>query len=97
MLTTSPVTIGSPEAASPAASTSPVLTPIRICNVSPWVASSSVLTSSSRRRMRIAARSALAGSSSWADGTPNAAITASPMNFSTVPPSASISSRMPPK
>ena len=97
VLTTSPVTMGSPEGASPAARTSPVLTPIRICSVSPWVASSSVLTSSSRRRMRIAARSALAGSSSWADGTPNAAITASPMNFSTVPPSASISSRMPPK
>ena len=34
------------------------------------------------------------GSSSWAFGTPNTAITASPMNFSTVPPSASISARM---
>jgi hypothetical protein len=44
--------------------------------------------------MRSAARSARAGSSSCARGTPNAAITASPMNFSTVPPSASISTRI---
>ena len=47
--------------------------------------------------MRSAARSALDGSSSCAIGTPKAAITASPMNFSTVPPSASISSRIAPK
>ena len=40
------------------------------------------------------ARSARAASSSCAAGTPNAAMTASPMNFSTVPPSASISSRI---
>ena len=44
--------------------------------------------------MRSAARSALAGSSSCTRGTPNAAMIASPMNFSTVPPSASISARM---
>ena len=44
--------------------------------------------------MRSAARSARAGSSSCTRGTPKAAITASPMNFSTVPPSASISARM---
>ncbi len=42
----------------------------------------------------VAARTARAGSSSCATGTPKAAITASPMNFSTVPPSASISSRI---
>ncbi len=47
--------------------------------------------------MRSAALRALAGSSSCAIGTPNAAITASPMNFSTDPPSASISSRIAPK
>ena len=47
--------------------------------------------------MRSAARKALEGSSSCAVGTPNAAMTASPMNFSTVPPSASISSRIAPK
>src|SRR5438105_7935157 len=40
------------------------------------------------------ARSARSGSSSCAAGTPKAAITASPMNFSTVPPSASSSSRI---
>ncbi|TML64184.1 MAG: hypothetical protein E6G17_03315 [Actinobacteria bacterium] len=44
--------------------------------------------------MRSAARRARDGSSSCATGTPKAATTASPMNFSTVPPSASISSRM---
>ena len=40
----------------------------------------------SRERMTIAARTARSGSSSCAIGTPNTAITASPMNFSTVPP-----------
>ncbi len=43
--------------------------------------------------MARAARRARAGSSSWAIGTPKTAMTASPMNFSTVPPRASISSR----
>ena len=92
--TASPVTMGSPGAAATAASTSPVFTPIRISRVVPWVRSSRRFTSSSRWSIRRAARRARAGSSSWAAGTPNAAITASPMNFSTVPPSASISSRM---
>jgi hypothetical protein len=32
------------------------------------------------------ARTARSASSSWASGTPNAAMTASPANFSTVPP-----------
>ena len=36
--------------------------------------------------MTSAARTARSGSSSCATGTPNTAITASPMNFSTVPP-----------
>ena len=39
--------------------------------------------------MRSAARTARSASSSCATGTPNTAITASPMNFSTVPPYAS--------
>ena len=42
------------------------------------------------RRIRSAARIARVVSSSCATGTPNTAITASPMNFSTVPPSASM-------
>jgi hypothetical protein len=37
-------------------------------------------------RISAAARTARTGSSSWAVGIPNAAITASPTYFSTVPP-----------
>ena len=37
-------------------------------------------------RIAAAARTARSASSSWTTGTPNTAITASPMNFSTVPP-----------
>ena len=44
--------------------------------------------------MASAARSARVGSSSCVTGMPKTAMTASPMNFSTVPPSASIASRM---
>ena len=69
--------------ASPAASrssvpvtTSPVFTPIR-----PWTPSAGNAAS-----MSDAARTARSASSSCAAGTPNTAITASPMNFSTVPP-----------
>jgi class 3 adenylate cyclase len=40
-----------------------------------------------------AARTARSGSSSWAAGAPKTAITASPMDFSTVPPRRSSSSR----
>ena len=36
--------------------------------------------------MSSAARTARSASSSWIVGMPNTAITASPMNFSTVPP-----------
>ena len=39
-----------------------------------------------RRRSSSAARTARSASSSWATGAPQTAITASPMNFSTVPP-----------
>ncbi len=56
--------------------TSPVFTPIR-----PRIPSSG-----SASRISTAARQARSASSSCATGTPNTAITASPMNFSTVPP-----------
>ncbi len=70
-LTASPVTSASPSPAT----TSPVLTPIRAC--SPIVATAA--------RSSTAARTARSASSSCACGTPKTAITASPMNFSTVP------------
>jgi hypothetical protein len=70
------------------------LTPIRISSVTPNRDATSSFRAGRRRRIRSAARSARAGSSSCATGTPNAAMIASPMNFSTVPPSASISSRI---
>jgi hypothetical protein len=60
-------------------STSPVLMPIRPATPSSGNAS----------RISIAARQARNASSSCATGTPNTAITASPMNFSTEPPCAS--------
>jgi len=44
-------------------------------------------------RIASAARTARSGSSSCATGAPNNAITASPMNFSTVPPNRSSSAR----
>jgi len=71
-----------------------VLTPTRISSVSPCVSARPVFSSSKALRIPRAARTARAGSSSWAVGTPKAAITASPMNFSTVPPSASMAPRM---
>ncbi len=45
---------------------------------------------SASSQIRSAARTARSGSSSWAAGTPNTPSTASPMNFSTTPPCASI-------
>jgi hypothetical protein len=45
-------------------------------------------TPASREIIVSAARTARSGSSSCDWGTPNTAITASPMNFSTVPPNA---------
>ena len=47
-------------------------------------------SSSTASTIASAARTARSGSSSCATGTPNAAITASPANFSTVPPCASM-------
>src|SRR2546425_849133 len=57
-------------------------------------ASSSALRLAIRRCIASAARSARSGSSSCAAGIPKTAITASPMNFSTVPPYRVISSRI---
>ena len=57
---------------------SPVSTPARAAMPGP-----SVRTASTRSR---AARTARSGSSSRATGAPQTAITASPMNFSTLPP-----------
>ena len=71
-LTTSPVTSASPAPAM----TSPVLTPIRACKPRAVTAS----------RSSTDARSARSASSSWRVGIPKTAITASPINFSTVPP-----------
>ena len=70
--TASPVTSVSPSPAT----TSPVLTPIRARRPSAGTAA----------RISHAARTARRASSSWETGTPKTAITASPMNFSTVPP-----------
>ncbi len=44
--------------------------------------------------MSAAARTARSASSSWSCGIPNTAMTASPMNFSTVPPWRSIAARI---
>ena len=67
-----------------ATSASPVVIPIRI---------SSSPSSASASRMESAARTARSGSSSCATGAPKTAMTASPMNFSTVPPKRSSSAR----
>ncbi len=90
VFTTSPATIASPRSdLAPSVTTaSPVLTPIR--TESPRSGPSS-FNSAMASRMRKPARTARSASSSWAVGAPNTAITASPMNFSTVPPSRSIS------
>ena len=57
----------------------------------PWRALASSLIAVSPSRIASAARTARSGSSSCACGMPKTAITASPLNFSTVPPRASIS------
>ena len=93
VLTTSPVTIPSPSSgrASSETTASPVFTPTRTDRASdPSAAFSSSIASSNANP----ARTARSGSSSCTVGAPNTAITASPMNFSTVPPNASIRSRV---
>ena len=64
--------------------TGPVVTATRT-----WSRPSSAIAS----RIARPARTARSGSSSWAAGAPNTAMTASPMNFSTVPPWRSSSER----
>ena len=82
-LTASPLTKELPSRGRPT-TTSPVLTPIRSD-------SSPAKTASSRRCIANAVCKARSAWSSSASGAPNAAITASPANFSTVPPAPSIS------
>jgi hypothetical protein len=90
VLTTSPTTVSVWRSGPSLTSASPVLTPIRTDRASAGVASFSSAMASSMRRAQRTARS---GSSSCATGAPNTAITASPMNLSSVPPSRSISPR----
>ena len=92
VLTTSPATIATPVSGRAPSSTiaSPVLTAARICSSSSGSASS---MSAIESRTAIAARTARSASSPYATGAPKTAITASPMNFSTVPPNRSISAR----
>ena len=82
VLTTSPDTMPSPCAgfADTETRASPVLTAMRTSRSIP-------------SRIASAARTARSGSSPWAMGAPKTAITASPMNFSTVPPKDSITER----
>src|SRR5829696_28931 len=90
VLTTSPTTPSLPAPRSSATSASPVLTPIRTASSSVgWAWLSSAIASS----MRSAHRTARSGSSSWTAGTPNTAMTASPISLSRVPPARSISPR----
>ena len=70
----------------PPTTTSPVLTPVLVVIWMPCSRSSSAFSRSSAARSSTTARTARAASSSRTTGTPNTAITASPMNFSTVPP-----------
>ena len=86
--TASPVTSVWPVAGSPA-TTSPVLIPVRVRMRTPRFLSNSSLSFASRSRISMAARTARSASSSCKTGMPNTAMTASPMNFSTVPPWAS--------
>ena len=88
MFTTSPVTsdwrsVGSPVTAWP------VVIPVLIARRTPSSRSSRSLSASIESRRSTAARTALSASSSCASGIPKTAITASPMNFSTVPPCSS--------
>ena len=80
VLTRSPATMPWPVAPTVTAA-SPVRTPAR--RLESARSSPSARTASTRSS---AARTARSASSSWAIGAPQTAITASPMNFSTVPP-----------
>ncbi|RPK76654.1 hypothetical protein EES45_22535 [Streptomyces sp. ADI97-07] len=91
MLTVSPDTRAWRAVASPPATTWPVLTPIRVASRMPSVECSSSLRRARAFRIPRAAARARRASSSRTTGTPKTAITASPMNFSGVPPRATIS------
>jgi hypothetical protein len=90
VFTTSPATMLSPRSgrAPTATSASPVFTPTRTDRSS---SGRLRLISSMAWVIRRLARTARSASSSCATGAPNTAMTASPMNFSTVPPNRSIS------
>ena len=94
MFTASPATIRWLGVSPIGATTSPVLTPVRISSVTLWSRASRSFSSTSRSRISSAACSARAASSSRTLGTPKTAITASPMNFSTEPPHASTTADM---
>ena len=84
---TSPAAIPSPSTARDPRTTraSPVFTAVRMWRSSH---SCSAFSASTALLIASAARTARSGSSSWATGAPKSATTASPMNFSTVPPNA---------
>ena len=92
VLTTSPATTPSPWAALAVrvTSASPVLTAIRTFRSR---SASLSFSSCTAAHIASAALTARSGSSPRASGAPKTAMTASPMNFSTVPPHASICSR----
>ena len=84
VLTMSPATI--PWLVAPiVTAASPVKTPARA-----WIGCASSPSAGTAATSSSAARTARSASSSWAVGAPQTAITASPMNFSTVPPCRSI-------
>jgi hypothetical protein len=72
---------------------SPVSMPTRICRRTPCEASICTLSCSRAAIIDSAARTARAASSSFDRYRPKTAIAASPMNFSTTPPSASTAPR----
>ncbi len=74
--------------------TSPVFTPVRVEIRTPQRCSSSAFSESRAAPISAAAVTARTASSSCRWGTPNTAITASPMNFSTVPPWRSSTARI---
>ena len=81
VLTTSPITVGSPPARIAPTSTSPVFTPTRICTRMPSRGASAASVSC----IRSAARTARSASSSWATGAPNRATISSPTILSRWP------------
>ncbi len=82
MLTTSPATIPWPTAPTVIAA-SPLTAPARAMSLGSPSCVPTVVTAVT---ISSAARTARSASSSWAIGAPHIAMTASPMNFSTVPP-----------